>query len=72
MAEIWTLEFLEILLRARNTAVVQVHCFVSRLDPFHVGSNHAQFQLNLLRNGCECLEILQCCMAYCCSVGSQF
>ena len=46
MAE--TLEFLEILLCARNTAVVQVHCFVSRLDPFHVGSNHAQFQLNPL------------------------
>ena len=36
---------------AWNTAVLQDHCFDSRLDPFHLGSHHSKFQLNQLRNG---------------------
>ena len=31
--------------------VLQVHCFEHRLDPFHLESYHAKFQLNLLKNG---------------------
>ena len=41
------------------------HCFGFRLDPFHLESHHAKFQLNPLRNGWDigfyCLKILQCC-----------
>ena len=34
-----------------NTAVLQGHCFVSRLDWLHLNVNHAQFELNPIRNG---------------------
>ena len=36
---------------AWNTAVLQGHCFVSRLDCLHLKSNHAKFQPNPIRNG---------------------
>ena len=36
---------------AWNTAVLQGHCFVSRLHYLQLKSNNAQFQLNPIRNG---------------------
>ena len=36
---------------AWNTAVLQGHYFVSRLDCLHLKKNHAKFQLNPVRNG---------------------
>ena len=36
---------------AWNTAVLQGHCFVCRLDYLHLKINYAKFQLNPIRNG---------------------
>ena len=36
---------------AWNIAVLQGHCFESRLGSFHLENNHAKFQLNPLKNG---------------------
>ena len=56
---------------AWNTAVLQGHCFVCRLDFFHLQSNHAKFQFNPMKNGLVMvrLEILKRCMKYCSAAG---
>ena len=51
---------------AWNTALLQGHCFVSRVDCLHLKSNHDKFQLNPIRNCWVIvgLKILQCCRVY--------
>ena len=59
---------------AWNTAVLQGHSFVSRLDCLHLKNNHGKIQFNPIRNGGVMveLEILQGCMEYCSAAESMF
>ena len=72
MAELWSDK--RFCSAACNTAVLQDLFFVCRLDYLHLKSNHAKFQLNLIRNGWVMvrLEIVQRCMEYCSAAGSMF